>query len=77
MGKAELTLQIDATLLEQARAAQLRLDLLVERALKAALGPQAAAERAQQWEKDSAETITSHNRYVAEHGAFGKGWRNW
>jgi post-segregation antitoxin (ccd killing protein) len=77
MGKAELRIEIDEHLLEQARAAEIHFSLLVERALKAALGPAAAEERARRWTEESAETIASHNRFVEENGEFGKAWRSW
>ena len=77
MGKAELKLEIDEKLLEQARAANVRMDLLVERALKTALGPEAAEERARAWASENADAIASYNRCIAEDGEFGKEWRNW
>lgn len=77
MGKSELKMEIDSHLLEQARAAEIQMTILFERALKAALGPAAAEERARKWAEDNAEAIASHNRFVDEHGAFGKEWRSW
>lgn len=77
MGKTELRLEIDTLLLEQARAAQIQLTVVVERALKQALGPGAAEERARRWAQDSADSIAAHNRFVEEHGAFGAEWRPW
>jgi antitoxin CcdA len=77
MGKTELRLEIDTLLLEQARAAEIQLTLVVERALKQALGPKAAEERARRWEQESAASIEAHNRFVDENGAFGAEWRSW
>jgi antitoxin CcdA len=77
MGKAELRIEIDAQLLDQARAAELQLTILVERALKAALGTPGAEERARRWTEENAVSINAHNRYVEEHGAFGVSWRSW
>lgn len=77
MGKAELRLEIDAVLLEQARASEIQLTLLVERALRDALGPQAAEERARRWASENSASIEAHNRFVEEHGAFGEEWRSW
>lgn len=77
MGKTELKLEIDATLLEQARAAEIQMTLLLERALKAALGDAAAEERARRWARENAPSIEAHNRFVEDHGAFGAEWRNW
>ena len=77
MGKAELKLEIDAHLLEQARAAQIDLALIAERALKAALGPAAAEERARKWAEDNAEAIADHNQRIATYGVFGDDLRTW
>jgi antitoxin CcdA len=77
MGKAELKLQIDAHLLEQARAAQIDMALIAERALKAALGPAAAEERSRAWAQDNAEAIADHNRRIRESGVFGEDLRSW
>ena len=77
MGKTELRLEIDATLLDQARAAEIHMAVVVERALKAALGQSAAEERAHQWAQENAASIEAHNRFVEAHGAFGAEWRSW
>ena len=77
MGKTELKLEIDAALLEQARAAELQMTLVLERALKAELGDAAAAERARRWAAESAPSIEAHNSFVEAHGAFGAEWRSW
>jgi antitoxin CcdA len=77
MGKEELKLEIDADLLAQARAAEVQLSLVMERALKIALGPEAAQERADKWAAESADAIASHNRFVRDHGAFGEDLRGW
>jgi antitoxin CcdA len=77
MGKAELKVEIDEHLLEQARAAELHVNLLVERALKTALGSTAAEERARRWAEENADAIASHNRFVEENGEFGREWRSW
>ena len=77
MGKTELKLEIDSALLEQARAADIHMTIVLERALKAELGEAAAAERARRWAADSAEAIAAHNRFIEQYGAFGEDWRNW
>ncbi len=77
MGKDELRVEIDALLLQQARSADIQFSILMERALKEALGPAAAEERAKRWAEESAPSISAHNRFVEEHGAFGEEWRNW
>ena len=77
MGKTELKIEIDEHLLEQARASELRMTLVIERALKAELGPAAAEERARRWTDENADAIASHNRFVEENGEFGREWRSW
>ncbi len=77
MGKTELKLEIDTALLEQARAANLQVGVLMERVIRAELGPQAAEQRARAWAAENAESIASHNRFVEENGAFGAEWRSW
>ena len=77
MGKTELKLEIDATLLEQARAAEIQMTLLFERALKSALGEAAADERAKRWAEENAASIDAHNRFVDDYGAFGAERRSW
>ena len=77
MADAELRLDIEAHLLEQALAANLPIGVLVERALKAALGPAAAEERARRWAEENAEAIAAYNRRIKERGEFGRDWRTW
>ncbi|MBS0410264.1 MAG: type II toxin-antitoxin system CcdA family antitoxin [Proteobacteria bacterium] len=77
MGKVELRIEIDETLADQARAAEIQLSLFLERALKLALGPAAATERARRWADENADAIAAHNRYVEEQGPFGEEWRRW
>ncbi|HEX3920203.1 MAG TPA: type II toxin-antitoxin system CcdA family antitoxin [Caulobacteraceae bacterium] len=77
MGKTELRIEIDTLLLDQARTAELQVAIVVERALKAALGPAAAEERAKRWAAENAPAIEAHNRHVEEFGTFGEEWRSW
>ncbi len=77
MGKAELRIEIDAMLLEQARAAGVDVDALTEQALKDVLGAQAGLERAERWAKDNAEAIRDHRERIARYGAFGDDLRTW
>ena len=77
MAKIELRVQVDEHLLEQARAADLRLTPAIEEALRAKLGAEASEERARRWAIENAEAIESHNRFVEQHGAFGSEWRAW
>ena len=77
MGKAELRIEIDELLLEQAQAAHIPVEVLVERALKTALGEAAAEERARRWAEENAEAIKDHERRIAERGVFGEDLRTW
>ncbi len=77
MGKAELRLEIDAVLLKQARAADVQMTIVVERALRAALGDDAAEERARRWAEENAAAIDAHNRFIEDFGTFGEEWRAW
>lgn len=77
MGKTELKLEIDSTLLEQARAANIQVAVVAERAIRAELGQAAAEERARLWAAENADSISAHNRHIEEHGAFGAEWRSW
>jgi len=77
MPDAELKLQIDAHLLEQARAANLSLAVLLETALKAALGPEAAEERARRWAEENADAIKAYNERIKREGCFGEDLRTW
>ena len=77
MPDVELRLQIDAHLLEQARAAKLPIVVLVERALKAALGLEAAEKRARRWAEENAEAIKAYNERIERHGCFGDDLRTW
>lgn len=78
MGKIELN--IDAELLEHARAAGLDIQLLAERALRLALqgaDPVRGDERARRWAEENADAIEEYNRRIAERGVFSDGLRNW
>jgi antitoxin CcdA len=77
MGKVELRLEIDEALADQARAEEIQLSLFLERALRQALGPKAAEERAKLWAAENADAIAAHNRYIEEYGVFGEEWRRW
>lgn len=76
MGKVELRIEIDAHLLEQARAADVHFDSLVERALKAALGS-GAEDRARRWAEENAQAIEDHKARIEREGVFGDDLRTW
>lgn len=77
MGKAELKLTIDESLLADVQASGTELSVLVERTLRARLSPDVAEARARQWAEENAEAIASFNQFVEENGAFGEEWRRW
>lgn len=77
MGKAELKIEIDEILLEQARAAHLPVGAVVERALQKALGEPAAEERARKWAEENADAIKAYAERVEREGCFGEDWRAW
>ncbi len=77
MGKAELKIEIDALLLQQARGSQVPIALLIERALKAALGDQSAEARARKWAQDNAQALEAYAARIERDGCFGEEWRDW
>lgn len=77
MGKAELKIEIDAALLEQARAAGLDLASVAETAVRQALGPAGLEERAARWIEENAEGIADYNRRLRERGLIGAEFRKW
>ena len=77
MGKAELRVEIDKLLLEQAEAAGLDLGSLTERALKEALGREAAEARAKRWAEENRAAIEAHRKEIDERGVFGEDLRTW
>ncbi|MDZ4374432.1 MAG: type II toxin-antitoxin system CcdA family antitoxin [Phenylobacterium sp.] len=80
MGKAELRLKIDAELIEQAEAAGLNVERLVERELRLELqkrDPAGAEARAAKWAEENAEAIADYNRRIRERGVIGAEFRKW
>lgn len=79
MGKAEL--QIDADLLAEAQAAGLKVEAIVEHAVRAALSRAAdAAEgdaKASAWARENAEAIADYNRRISDRGLIGEEFRKW
>jgi antitoxin CcdA len=81
MGKAELKIQIDAALLDDARAAGVQIELVMEEAVRTALSSRtdssAADARAARWAEENAEAIADYNRRILERGVFSDGLRTW
>ncbi len=77
MGKAELRIEIDEALLEEAKAAGIDVEALTEKALRAALRERTSGQRASRWAEENAEVLRDHEERVARHGAFGDDLRTW
>jgi len=82
MGKAELKIEIDAQLLEDAREAGLDFQGLTEAAVRTALrntpkGQAQANDRARQWAEENAEAIEAHKKRIEQYGVFGEDFRTW
>jgi antitoxin CcdA len=78
MGKAEL--KIDADLLAQAQAAGVKVEQVVESALRVALSKaarEAEDARAAKWAEGNAEAIKAHRAQIEQHGVFGDDLRTW
>jgi antitoxin CcdA len=77
MGKTELKVEIDANLLERARAAGLDLDGLTEAALRRAVDHLSADDRARKWAEDNADALQAHRERIEKFGVFGDDMRTW
>lgn len=77
MGKAELKIEIDEALLEQARAAHIDPATVFERALRERLAQHAPVQRTREWAAANAEAIRDHQDRIAVHGVFGDDLRTW
>lgn len=78
MGKAELSIEIDAELLARAKASPDSLESLVEAGLRTALDQaQAAQTRGDQWATENAEAIAKYNQRIARRGLISDEFRTW
>lgn len=84
MGKIELKIAVDSSLVEEARRVGVSFEEAVVAGLERATilarqrhDPAAAEARARQWAADNAEAIEDHNRRIAERGLFGDEYRRW
>lgn len=78
MGKAEL--KIDADLVARAKAAGLKVESVVESALRVALSKaavEAEAAAAARWAEENADAIKAHREQIEKHGVFGADFRTW
>lgn len=77
MGKAELKLEVDETLLAQIEAFGLDPRAIAISALVAAVPPSSDQEKAERWGLDNAEAIRAHREQIEQHGVFGEDLRTW
>lgn len=81
MGKAELKIEIDQSLLDEARSADLDVQALaldsIRRAIALKRTGEADADKARGWAEENAEALELHRQRIAEYGVFGEDMRNW
>jgi antitoxin CcdA len=81
MGKAELKIEIDQALLDEARALNIDIEVLTVESLKAMLDQKrvelASPDKARQWATENAEAIALHRERIDRHGVFGEDVRTW
>lgn len=78
MGKAELSIVIDADLLARARESSESLEALVEAGLRAALASaQSAQARGAEWATQNADAIEGYNQRVSKRGLISDDFRTW
>ena len=66
-GKTAVNLSVDAALLREARAHEINLSAVLERALEDAL----RRHRRERWLAENRESIAAYNQLVDTYGAFG------
>jgi antitoxin CcdA len=78
MGKAELSIEIDADLLARAKESSESLEALVEAGLRTALASaQSAQARGAEWAAQNADAIKVYNQRVAKRGLISDEFRTW
>ncbi|MBU1326273.1 MAG: type II toxin-antitoxin system CcdA family antitoxin [Alphaproteobacteria bacterium] len=81
MGKAELRIEIDRALLEEARASNIDLAEVTEQSLRRALEKRreigSDAEKAHAWAAENADAIALHLERIDRFGVFGQDLRRW
>lgn len=82
MGKAELRLEIDQALLDEARALNIDVEALTVESLRSVLDHKRAGvvpdpDKARQWASENAEAIALHRYRIDRHGVFGEDVRTW
>lgn len=82
MGKAELRIEIDQALLDEARALNIDVEALTVESLRAMLDQKRAGvasdqDKSRQWASENAEAIALHRDRIDRHGVFGEDVRTW
>ena len=80
MGKVELRIEIDADLVDQAKAAGVTFDAAVEAGLRRAISQKPSptdAKKAKAWAAENAEAIADHKQRIKDGGIFGEDFRTW
>jgi antitoxin CcdA len=70
--KQAVNVSINRDLLDAARQAGVNLSAALEEALK----EKVAAARRENWKRENSEAIAEYNDFIAEHGGFSEGRRN-
>ena len=71
--KRSLNLSVDAELIDRAKASGLNISTFLEQQLREKM--QKLAD--DQWRRDNAKAINSHNDYVEKHGLWCDEYRTW
>jgi len=77
MGKVEVTIEVDEALLEQARASAVRVAVVLEEALKAALAMPSADDFARIWAEEHARAADDRETRTARRAPLGGYLRVW
>ncbi len=71
--KRAVNLSVDAEILAEAKAMHLNLSQVLEDALRA----RTKDERIRRFQEEHREAFESYNRFIAEHGIWGRKYRKW
>lgn len=81
MGKVELNIEIDQSLLDEARSVDLDVEALavdsIRRAVASRRASEADAASARAWAEENAEALELHRDRIARFGVFGEDLRSW
>lgn len=81
MGKVELNIEIDQSLLDEARSVDLDIEALAVDSIRRAVASRRAsgtnAADARAWAEENAEALQLHRDRIARFGLFGEDLRRW